>query len=607
MDNAHRKIGYLGMLAFLLTLHVADAQQTGKPTTPLKGVVQTWASPHKPIAYTEMGIRGVDSVDTSDQGVFTLGIPEAAKPLHVVVTFYVKNWKVIQPSLNGKWGDSYLPPPNAGDVTLLVAAPGQREIWLADASIETMLLGATYHFKKVTSLEQETSLSANGAPLTISARLGMRASLLEGEEALARKYFSQWLDNTATEIDISRSDIETAISSWIGRAQNDFDRGLGFLYRGNVTSAIAALEKARGAPNQKKELYIATYQALAFGYVLQRNYVTAEELLRKGFAETGSSDQNFLDHLGNVLILDGKPDEANKAFNQARTMLKRNGIGLSKPMPKPSADSIQNDHENPRPPPPSHAQTTIPQTCPQPSFPSPKATAADAGPTSCGPQGNGGNETNQNLAKNNFCATPNQQGQPNPADFQTMQQLQTAVNNDHSIAFGDKGTATRPAGPQVDRTKLQQRGEGRLAVIEGIVLKARQEGGEGVNCKGHVPELDAYHDIHISLVPPGADVECDGIVLEMTPHHRPSQWTQDNVMQFAQGKRVRVFGQMMFDSSHFPCVNGQPVGTNPKRMSLWEIHPIYRFEVCTANCNTDNPAWATLEDLVDRAARHGGR
>lgn len=253
---------------------------------------------------------------------------------------------------------------------------------------------------------------------------------------------------------------------------------------------------------------------------------------------------------------------------------------------------------------PSYAQTTFPQPCGQPFFPSPNATVAD---TSCSPQGNGGNETNQNLAKNNFCAKPNQQGQPNPADFQAMQRLQIAVNNDRSIAFGDKNTATHHAGPQVDRRKLQQSGEGRLAVIEGVLLIARQEGGEGVNCKGHVTEDDAHHDIHISLVPPGSNVECDGIVVEMTPHHRPPQWTKDNVMQFAQGKRVRVFGQMMFDSSHFPCVNRQPVSTNPKRMSLWEIHPIYRFEVCTANCTTNNPTWAKLEDLVDQAAQHHGQ
>jgi len=45
-------------------------------------------------------------------------------------------------------------------------------------------------------------------------------------------------------------------------------------------------------------------------------------------------------------------------------------------------------------------------------------------------------------------------------------------------------------------------------------------------------------------------------------------------------------GQLYFDSSHFPCKGGVGKGAgNPKRKSLWEIHPIYKFEVCTADCD----------------------
>ena len=42
------------------------------------------------------------------------------------------------------------------------------------------------------------------------------------------------------------------------------------------------------------------------------------------------------------------------------------------------------------------------QSCPSPSFPSPTATPID---DKCGPDGNGGAETSQNEAKNNFCAS----------------------------------------------------------------------------------------------------------------------------------------------------------------------------------------------------------
>jgi hypothetical protein len=48
---------------------------------------------------------------------------------------------------------------------------------------------------------------------------------------------------------------------------------------------------------------------------------------------------------------------------------------------------------------------------------------------------------------------------------------------------------------------------------------------------------------------------------------------------------ARITGQLYFDSSHVPCANGQHVRSNPKRNSLWEIHPVYKFEVCTADCD----------------------
>ena len=43
-------------------------------------------------------------------------------------------------------------------------------------------------------------------------------------------------------------------------------------------------------------------------------------------------------------------------------------------------------------------------------------------------------------------------------------------------------------------------------------------------------------------------------------------------------------GEPIMDGWEYFYSNGEPVGRNPKRISLWEIHPIYKFEVCTANC-----------------------
>jgi hypothetical protein len=46
-----------------------------------------------------------------------------------------------------------------------------------------------------------------------------------------------------------------------------------------------------------------------------------------------------------------------------------------------------------------------------------------------------------------------------------------------------------------------------------------------------------------------------------------------------------------------PCKNGVPQGSNPKRVSLWEIHPIYSFEVCpSGDCATGG--WQPLETFA---------
>jgi len=42
----------------------------------------------------------------------------------------------------------------------------------------------------------------------------------------------------------------------------------------------------------------------------------------------------------------------------------------------------------------------------------------------------------------------------------------------------------------------------------------------------------------------------------------------------------RVTGHLMFDSSHSRCTRGKPVKGDPSRISLWEVHRIYNFEVC---------------------------
>lgn len=236
------------------------------------------------------------------------------------------------------------------------------------------------------------------------------------------------------------------------------------------------------------------------------------------------------------------------------------------------------------------------QMCSNPQFP------ANTGPTSidettCTLAGSGGAETWQNEAKNNFCAV----GPAKPVTIPDLIALQTKVEQEGDVPFGNPRShplSDRP-GPATDRTPLKDLGEGTEVTLQGFVLIARQEGAESVNCGSNVANTPENHDIHISIVQSPGQSECSGVVVEMIPHHRPASWTPASVNEVASQKLpVRVTGQLMFDSSHTPCQNGASVSGDPKRAALWEVHPVYKFEVCTSgDCSSGN-GWTPLEEFA---------
>ena len=83
----------------------------------------------------------------------------------------------------------------------------------------------------------------------------------------------------------------------------------------------------------------------------------------------------------------------------------------------------------------------------------------------------------------------------------------------------------------------------------------------------------------------------------MIPHHRPASWTPELVNKVRDaGSQVKLTGDLMFDSSHAPCTNGSAKSGDPARASLWEVHPIYKFEVCTQSDCSSGDGWVSLED-----------
>jgi hypothetical protein len=240
------------------------------------------------------------------------------------------------------------------------------------------------------------------------------------------------------------------------------------------------------------------------------------------------------------------------------------------------------------------AESGFVESCPNPLFPSPDQTTIDE--TSCTIAGSGGAETFQNEAKNNFCAV----GPAKAKTISDLVNLQAKVEQDVTIPFGNtRSHGTHPHGPATNRKPLQDLGEGTLVTLQGFVLIARQEGAESVNCGKNVDDKSTNHDIHISIVAaPGQD-ECSGVVAEMIPHHRPADWTEQNVNAVGSKKLpVRLTGQLFFDSSHSPCKSGVPSSGDPKRIALWEVHPIYDFEVCTQGDCSDGKGWETLDQFA---------
>ena len=266
------------------------------------------------------------------------------------------------------------------------------------------------------------------------------------------------------------------------------------------------------------------------------------------------------------------------------TLATSGGAARKRPAPNPQARAA-----------PAFKKTKFQPACVNPTYPSPAPATAPTIDSQCGLAGAGvGAEGQQDMVKNNFCA----KGTAKPITVADLTALQAKVEANPVINFGSANKGTRKKGPTTNRAPLKKLGEGKLVTLSKVfVLIARQEGGESVNCGKNIENHALNHDIHISLVSsPDVTDECSSVVAEMSPHHRPDSWTHGNVEKVAQAKLpVRVTGQLYFDSSHFPCSGGQGAGQgNPKRMALWEIHPVYKFEVCTADCDGDGQ-WVTLD------------
>jgi hypothetical protein len=180
------------------------------------------------------------------------------------------------------------------------------------------------------------------------------------------------------------------------------------------------------------------------------------------------------------------------------------------------------------------------------------------------------------------------------------------------------------------KAQMSALGEGEVASLNGYLYYAKDGGAESSNCllKG----ADNI-DFHIGI---GADADVaarakaknpglspgdrsQAVIVEMTPHWRAKYEPGWNLalVQKAVGRQVYVVGQLLADNEHDDakddCAYTGAGGPGPKcwRGTIWELHPVTRFLVCTAASGScadsgTGAGWTPLESFdpakADQAA-----
>jgi hypothetical protein len=214
---------------------------------------------------------------------------------------------------------------------------------------------------------------------------------------------------------------------------------------------------------------------------------------------------------------------------------------------------------------------------------------------------------------NSLKRTTTVDGSPTKVTFEDLAALQKDVDDKFAkgpiTVAGEKvsGTRSMKAAPRKMilsglKAKSGTFTEGNFVELSGFIasttLAPHANRGESVNCK-MTEELSS--DLHINITPHKNQDETQGIVVEMipqNPNRKNQSWSKDKLKSiWAQQLPVRIQGRLFFDNEHVPKTDrAAENGTNPKRFSTWEIHPITSFEVCTSSTCSDTSGWKALED-----------
>lgn len=218
---------------------------------------------------------------------------------------------------------------------------------------------------------------------------------------------------------------------------------------------------------------------------------------------------------------------------------------------------------------------------------------------SCPDSGCASPDSDHGLA-NRLKRTPPSGENPIPLTFDDFSSLQAQadvlVGQDQELSSSERATLR---GLTVEAGQVS---EGSLVSLVGYLVGVPHPNtGESVNCN---LRGEASNDYHIPMSYDANNRDFEGIVVEMIPQGRPSDWSLASLTIAENAQRlVMVTGALFYDNLHL--VNSDPGQTKrgqPHRYSLWEIHAVVGFVVCGNLDNTCDPAqpgdWIPLGAVV---------
>jgi hypothetical protein len=134
--------------------------------------------------------------------------------------------------------------------------------------------------------------------------------------------------------------------------------------------------------------------------------------------------------------------------------------------------------------------------------------------------------------------------------------------------------------------------EGMLVQVAGFISPERtlaKESAESVNCR---LTATSATDVHLPIAEIAEGTEYESFVAEPIPQNRPSTWNLALWKKIqVDGTKILVRGQLLYDNIH--TVNDDPdhpQGGQPKRFTLWEVHPITALFECALPSNDCDPS-----------------